>query len=89
MSQKQRFCPVGANLIALSLSPSSGEAAVSVLSSPADAKELREAPTRYGSPVLFPFPAVSPAGAYVRRRELQLDVYPDGNARHGFVTAAV
>ncbi|NLN20317.1 MAG: aldose 1-epimerase [Firmicutes bacterium] len=80
---------VGANLIALSLSPSSGEAAVSVLSSPADAKELREAPTRYGSPVLFPFPSRIAGGRFTYGgRELQLDVYPDGNARHGFVTAA-
>ena len=50
-------------------SPSSGERRFRALFA-ADAKELREAPTRYGSPGAISFPAVSPAGAAYGGREL-------------------
>lgn len=80
---------IGANVVALSLSPGNGETAVSVMSSPPDARALREAPTRYGAPVLFPFPSRLAGGRFTYGgKEHQVDVYPDGNARHGFVTAA-
>jgi aldose 1-epimerase len=88
-SQAAILPSVGANLIALALSPSDGETAVSLISSPPDAKALHEAPTRYGSPVLFPFPSRLARGRFAYGgKEFQLEVYPDGNARHGFVTAA-
>lgn len=80
---------IGANVVALALAPGPDEAAISVMSSPPDAQALREAPTRYGAPVLFPFPSRLAGGRFTYGgKEHQVDVYADGNARHGFVTAA-
>lgn len=77
---------LGANLIELALSPGVGRSAVSLIPTPPDAKTLRERPTRYGSPVLFPFPSRIAGGKFTfQGRTYQLDVLPDGNARHGFV----
>lgn len=78
---------MGANLIELALPPAPGEEAVPVIAGPADAGALAKAPTRYGAPVLFPFPSRIAGGRFsYQGRSYQLDVYPeDGNARHGFV----
>lgn len=79
---------IGANLVELVLPLGEGQSTVSVIDAPPDLAALKEAPSRYGAPVLFPFPSRVAKGHFTfAGNEYQLDVYPDGNARHGFVMA--
>ncbi len=77
----------GANLMKLALSPGKGRPAVELVDAPADADTLAATPTRWGSPVLFPFPGrVKNSRFTYRGREYQLDAPGDGKpAIHGFV----
>ncbi|HHT28555.1 MAG TPA: aldose 1-epimerase [Firmicutes bacterium] len=83
---KATILPWGANLIQLALPVGRADTAVELLSAPEDFKALEENPTRYGCPILYPFPSRISAGRFTfAGQEFQVDVYPDGNARHGFV----
>lgn len=78
----------GANLIELALSPDPNEQAVQLIDTPADAQTLLREPTRWGSPVLFPFPSRVANSSYTYQDQVyHLDPPPGGvgPARHGFV----
>lgn len=77
---------VGANLIELELAPAPGKPAVSIVNVPPDVKTLRNEPSHFGSPVLFPFPSRVSEGRFsFAGGDFQLDVLASGHALHGFV----
>lgn len=79
---------VGANCVQFSV-PGPRGLAVDLLHSPTSADELRMSPSRYGVPVLFPFPNRVRQGRYSFQGETyQLPVNSHGNAIHGLVIAA-
>jgi aldose 1-epimerase len=83
---KATILPWGANLIQLALPVGSQNDVVEILSAPENFNALRENPTRYGCPVLYPFPSRISAGKFnFAGQNYQVDTYQDGNARHGFV----
>ncbi len=79
---------VGANCVQFSVRGPAGHT-VDLLRQPASADELRATPSRYGLPLLFPFPNRIPQGRYAfQDKTYQLPVTNSGNAIHGLVIAA-
>ncbi|MGI8913429.1 MAG: aldose 1-epimerase [Chloroflexota bacterium] len=79
---------VGANCVQFSVRGPEGRA-IQLLRAPASAAELRATPSRFGQPLLFPFPNRIARGCYrFQDQEYQLAVNNHGNAIHGLVLAA-
>ncbi len=76
---------VGANCVQFRLAGPSGQI-FDLLSAPPSADRLREAPSRYGVPLLFPFPNRIRLGRYTfQGKTYQLTTNSHGNAIHGLV----
>lgn len=78
----------GSNCLALRLAPERRpREPVELITPPPSPEDLRAAPARWGTPLLFPWPGRIPGGEYTWRgrthRLAQLD--PSGNAIHGLV----
>jgi aldose 1-epimerase len=79
---------VGANCVQISVPGPEGQA-VDLLRAPESAEQLRAAPSRYGLPLLFPFPNRIANGRYrFQGATYQLPLNNRGQAIHGLVLAA-
>ena len=75
----------GNNCIAAEL-PAPGGGLVRTLLDPESLQQVRDQPSRWGVPLLFPWPGRIPGGRYrFQGREYTLPVDTSGNAGHGFV----
>lgn len=76
---------VGANCVQFRLTGRTGES-FDLLHAPPSAEEVRERPSRYGVPLLFPFPNRISFGRYTfQGKTYQLPTNSHGNAIHGLV----